>query len=376
MIPYVISTFLSCFFIWLGTHDCTKNKRINIWVILAIVIPSVLAGGRDVTVGTDTSIYGVPFFSYALQRNFESYMATAGGDPLWLVLVYGLSRITTDVFWELFLIEFVIMFFTYKGLKQYDLGKYTWIGFLVFHLMFYSFTLNLMRQFVCLSIVFYSFRFVKEHRWKAYFLICFSLIFIQKTAVIAMLIYPMYHLTTGIYEDGFMRRIKLPGKKYLFKLLVIIGACMTVMFSSNAIVYISNLLGAFTSQVEYLTGSYNIVWRNLVYMLPLLAVALLYEKKVTKNNGDFSFFTLLLIVYIILWQLQGVSRESYRVGFYFGYFLIVSIPLLIKNVRGRENRMILFSMIFILMMAFYVDYFVVHLYNETYPYTSQMLGIG
>ena len=111
-------------------------------------------------------------------------------------------------------------------------------------------------------------------------------------------------------------------------------------------------------------------------MLPLLAVALLYEKQVTKYNGDFSFFTLMLIVYIILWQLQGISRELYRVGFYFGYFLIVSIPLLIKNVRGRENRMILFSMIFILMVSFYVDYFVMHLYNETYPYTSQMLGIG
>ena len=376
MIPYVISTFLSCFFIRLGTRDRMKNKRINIWIVFAIVIPSVLAGARDITVGTDTSIYGVPFFTYALQRSFESYMVTAGGDPLWLLLVYGLSRITTEVFWELFLIEFVIMFFTYKGLKQYDLGRYTWIGFLVFHLMFYSFTLNLMRQFVCLSIVFYSFRFVKEHRWKTYFLICLILMLIHKTAVIAILLYPMYHLTTGTYEDRFMSKVRLPFKEYLFKMLVIMSACITVMFASKAIVYISNLLGTFTSQVDYLTGSYNIVWRNPIYMLPLLAVALLYEKQVTKYNGDFSFFTLMLIVYIILWQLQGISRELYRVGFYFGYFLIVGIPLLIKNVRGRENRMILFSMIFILMVSFYVDYFVMHLYNETYPYTSQMLGIG
>ena len=65
-----------------------KNKRINIWIVFAIVIPSVLAGARDITVGTDTSIYGVPFFTYALQRSFESYMVTAGGDPLWLLLVY------------------------------------------------------------------------------------------------------------------------------------------------------------------------------------------------------------------------------------------------------------------------------------------------
>lgn len=376
MIPYVICTILSCFFIRMGTRDNMKAKRINIWVILALLIPSILAGARDISVGTDTSTYGVPFFTYALQRSFESYMATAGGDPLWLILVYGLSRLTANVFWELFLIEFAILFFTYKTLKQYDLGKYTWIGFLVFHMMFYSFTLNLMRQFVSLSILLYSFRYIKEHKWKRYFLICFILFFIQKASIIALFLYPIYHLTTGNYADRFMRKSGFPYSRFLFKCIIIVGACLVVVFSGELIVYVSNLFGAFTAQVQYIEEGQTIVWRNLVYMLPLLAFMLIFGKGLAKRNPDFSFFTLLLVVYIILWQLQGISRESYRVGFYFGYYIIVSIPMLIKDIKKKDNRVGLFCLIFILMAAFYVDYFVVHLYNETYPYTSALLGIG
>lgn len=376
MIPYAICTILSCFFIRMGTSDSMKSKKINIWVILAILIPSILAGARDISVGTDTFTYGVPFFTYALQRSFESYMATAGGDPLWLILVYGLSRLTTDVFWELFLIEFVIMFFTYKALKQFDLGKYTWIGFLVFHMMFYSFTLNLMRQFVSLSVLLYSFKYIREHKWKRYFLICFVLFFIQKTSVIASFLYPIYHLTTGNYEDKFMRKSRFPYSRFLFKCIIIVCACMVVVFSGELIVYVSNLFGAFTSQVQYITESRTIVWRNLVYMLPLLALMLIFGKGLAKRNPDFGFFTLLLVVYIILWQLQGISRESYRIGFYFGYYIIISVPMLIKGIKKRDNRVALFCLILILMSAFYVDYFVVHLYNETYPYTSTLLGIS
>lgn len=374
MIPYIINTVLSCFFVYLGTREEKKRRRL-IWIILAIFIPSVLAGARDASVGTDTAVYGVPYFKYALNRNFENYMLTAGGDTLWLLFVYGISRITTEVFWELFLIEVVIMFFTYNALRQYNLGKYTWVGFLVFHLMFYSFTLNLMRQFVCVSIVLYSFKFVKEHKLKQYLLICCILFFIQKTAIMAIVLYPMYHLIIGGYQSGFLKNIKFSYKKFMFKCLIIIGTCMVVLFASKWIPFISNLLGTFTSQVKYLT-SYNFVWRILIYMLPLAIIMLIFEKNVSHNNSEFEFFNLLLIIYIVLWQLQGISRESYRIGFYFGYFIVISIPMLIKEMRKSSNRVIILGILFVIMIVFYLDYFVVHMYNETYPYTSTLLGIG
>lgn len=376
MIPYIVNTALSCFFIYLGTRDERKHKKINLWVVLAILIPSILAGARDISVGTDTAVYGVPFFTYALDRTFTNYMATAGGDPLWLILVYGLSRITTDVFWELFLIEFVIMFFTYKALKQYDLGKYTWIGFLVFHLMFYSFTLNLMRQFVCLSVILYSFKFVKQHKLKWYLLICCILIFIQKTAVVAIALYPMYHFTTGNYLSLFLERAKIPQGKFICKAIIVTGACAVVMFASRWIVYFSDLLGSFSSQVMYMQDEFNFVWRILIYLMPLCVLMLIFEKDIVVRNRDFEFFVLLLIVYIILWQLQGISRESYRMGFYFGYFLVISIPVLIKELKRKSNRVIVLCLSIFLMGAFYIDYFVVHLYNQIYPYTSALLGIG
>lgn len=376
MIPYIVNTVLSCFFMYMGTKNRRKKRKVNLWVVFAILIPSILAGARDISVGTDTSIYGIPFFTYALSRNFKNYMLTAGGDPLWLVCVYGISRITTNVFWELFLIEFIILFFTYKALKQYDLGKYTWIGFLVFHLMFYSFTLNLMRQFVCLSIILYSFKFIKQCKFKVYFVICCILVFIQKTAIVAITLYPIYHLVTGNYEEGFLKHIKILNKKFIFKGIIITGTCLVVIFASNWIVLISNLTGLFSSQVEYMHGGYDFIWHILIYLLPLCVLMLVFEKYVIPYNHDFEFFILVLIIFTILWQLQGISRESYRMGFYFGYFLVISIPALIKEIKRKSNRRIVLCALLFLMTAFYIDYFVIQLYNETYPYTSTLLGIG
>ena len=268
------------------------------------------------------------------------------------------------------------MFFTYKALKQYDLGKYTWIGFLVFHMMFYSFTLNLMRRFVSLSVLFCSLKYIREHRWKRYFIVCLILFFIQKTSIVALILYPIYHLTTGNYEDKLKYKIELSHIRFFFKCIIIIGACLGVIFSGELIVYISNLFGSFTSQVKYVEENQTIIWRNLVYMLPLLALMLLFGRDLAKRNDNFSFFILLLSVYIILWQLQGISRETYRISFYFGYSIIVSIPMLIKDIKKKENRIGLFGLIFVLMATFYVDYFVIHLYNETYPYSSTLLGIS
>lgn len=48
-----------------------------------------------------------------------------------------------------------------------------------------------------------------------------------------------------------------------------------------------------------------------------------------------------MTLYIILWQLKGLNRERYRVTFYFGCFMVISIPEMIRHIRRKEDRMIL-----------------------------------
>lgn len=377
MVPYVINTTLSCLFVFLGTRDETHKKKINIWVVLAIFIPAILAGARDYTVGTDTLVYGVPFFDYALKTDFQHFVNNIwGGDLLYNISVYFVSILTNDVFWLFFLIETTILFFTYKSLIQYELGRYTWIGFLVFHLLFYSFTLNLMRQFICISIEVYAFKYIKQHKLTIYCLICMILFFVQKTALLGLLIYPMYRIISEGYFDLYRVRVKTETLKLVVKILIVACVCITIVFGRDLIIHINELFdGAFFSQVQNIGDSFNFVIKILIYMLPILFVLLFYSKSISQNQKDFEFFVFLIVLYVLFWQLQGISKESYRVGLIFGYFLVIAIPLLIKNIVLFREKVLIFLFLTAIMIVFYFDYFVVNLYNETYPYTSELLGI-
>lgn len=377
MVPYVINTILSCFFVFLGTRKETRKKNVNVWIILAILIPSILAGARDYTVGTDTLVYGVPIFDYALQTDFEHFINNVwGGDFLYNIFVYFISTLTNDVFWLFFLIEVTILFFTYKSLDQYELGKYTWIGFLVFHLLFYSFTLNLMRQFICISIEVYAFKYIKQHKLIRYSLMCVILFFVHKTALLGLLIYPMYRIVFEGYFDLYRIRIKTESLKFGMKILMCLCVCASIVFAQELIIFINELFdGAFHAQVREIQGSFNFVIKILLYMLPILFVLLFYSKDILQNQVEFKFFVFLIVLYVLFWQLQGTSRESYRVGLLFGYFLVIAVPLLIKNISMFRDKTLVFLFLTVIMIAFYCDYFIFSLYNETYPYTSELLGI-
>ena len=361
----------------MGTRSERERKRkVNIWIILAILIPSIIAGARDEAIGTDTLTYGIPLFRTANNRNFMEYMMAGGAEPLYMIFVYLVAIFTNDVFWELFIIEFVCLLFTYKGLKSAGLKQYVWIGFLVYHLMYYSFSLNLMRQFMCLSILLYAFKFVRNSDFKKYFIIVILLCFIQRTSIVGVFIYPIYHICyTDSIKNGVIRRF---ATKYrvLFEIFIILSTCLVISLSSFLIKDISSLLPNYAVHMSNMMNTnHRIIWRNVYYMVAIIIPLFLYKNILTHVDGNFEFYFIMLIVSAILWQLQGVSTEVYRISFYFGYYIILAVPTIISKGKRFLDKVLIFTYYLVIMLLYNYDYFVIHLYNQTYPYTSKLLGI-
>ncbi len=78
MIIYIVVFFISIVFFWLSENvkmkDNNRGKIIrNICVFCAILIPSLLAGFRDDSIGTDTKAYKDFFYySYTLDSVKEA----------------------------------------------------------------------------------------------------------------------------------------------------------------------------------------------------------------------------------------------------------------------------------------------------------------
>lgn len=371
---YFASMIISCLFTYLGTRK--NDKYLNIWIVLAIVIPCIVAGARDTSIGTDTMTYIVPLKNYANQvPNLARFMLYGNAEPGFLLYVYFVTKWTNHLFWICFGIELFCMVFVYLALRDNGVGKYTWIGMLVFHLMFYSFTLNLVRQFMGLSVGLYSFKYIKSRKWKTYCFISILLtILIHRISFILLFIYPIYWLSVGKTESTSIIYKFFRKYRKLSRILIIFGACTVVLFAAQIITIVSVLFNRFQGQVENIKV-FSITWTNLLFMFPFVIIFFMYRRPLIEKNPDFGFYNLALIISVILWQLQGLSKESYRVTFYFQYFLVLMIPLCIKNIRVRSNRFALLCIFTISMVAYYINYFVINLYNETYPYTSKLLGI-
>lgn len=373
MTIYIISTALSCLFVYLGTRREKRKKKI--WIILSIIIPCIVAGARDSTVGTDVEVYLLPLYNYApYADNVFTYLLVGKAELGFVLLIYILTNLTHSMFWVLFFIELWCMYFTYRALVDNDAGKYTWLGFLVFHLMFYSFTLNLMRQFMSIALGLYLYKYIKQKKSKKYFLyVTLSMIFIHYTSFVYYFIYPLYWICTNTIDD--VSIVKRVSKKYkrLLEVLIVVGTCNVVIFASQLMRAIALILGKYQGQVDEI-GTFSITWINIFFMLPILFILILFHKNNIRFNPDFGFYIMSILMSTILWQLQGLSRESYRISLYFEYFLILAIPLFMKNITGK-NRLIIGSIYTIIMCAYYYSYFVDNLFNETYPYTSSLLGI-
>ena len=79
--PYLIVFSLSVFLFWLSQK--TKGSLCFILVACALLIPSLLAGFRDNSVGTDVMVYGYYSFRGALESGLQEYLiSSASYHPL------------------------------------------------------------------------------------------------------------------------------------------------------------------------------------------------------------------------------------------------------------------------------------------------------
>lgn len=375
LVPYILCTGFSCLCTFIHAHLPRSKKKIDIWIALAIIVPCILAGARDFGVGTDTIVYGNSVFYYACSHSFfDFYRHNLGVEPLYLLLVYSISVFTHNIFWQYFVIELIIIVFTYFALADNGVERHSWVGMLVFHLMFYSFTLNLMRQFIAMSIILWGFRYVREQKIFKFCIVTLIAYLFHQTGVVGFSIYIIYTLTViNRFKSRWLNTLIIKFR-WLWNILMI-GACFAVIyFARYVFTFISSFKSSYVRQILNLK-SYRVSLASLVFMFLFTAAFIFFSHILTCESKSHKYYSILFILSTILWQIQGISAESYRVVLYIWYFSILAVPDLLKKIQKRTNRYVVILFYILFLNLYYYWLFVVQLYNNTYPYTSRILGI-
>lgn len=105
--------------------------------------------------------------------------------------------------------------------------------------------------------------------------------------------------------------------------------------------------------------------------LTVMPFILQYRRDV-KLDRDYNFYTMVLIMSTILWQVTGVSQESYRVILPLWGILMIAVP---KLITVSKYTIVIFGYYIVLGILYFIILFVRLGVNNIYPYASRILGV-
>ena len=196
---YIAVFLVSCIFFWLS-EKCKSGFSKNFFAVIAILVPCILAGMRADTIGTDVKVYVEPlynaakqstsFFSYMNQRWFYiwRYKYVYDFEIGFILLVYLIEKIGGSIGLVLFFIHILVLSPIYLGLKRINKRYPIWLGMLVFYMLFYNTSLNMMRQWIAMSILFYGLCYLLEHKKKKYFIVVIAACLFHTSALVGFAI--------------------------------------------------------------------------------------------------------------------------------------------------------------------------------------------
>ena len=375
---YIVCFFLSALFAYFDTRD-EQKKNIGALGWIAILLPAVLAGLRDFSVGTDTVTYVKTFHKIAGQTFTQFVTAKDYMEIGFRFLFFIVSRFTDDPHWALFAAHLFIMIFIYKGLRDNGARSYTWLGLTVFYLMFFSTSLNIIRQYMAAAIIVWGFGYVKKEKILKWFLAVVLASLFHKTAIVTIFIYFLFQIfiisTDTTYNNGTAHRIR-PEYKIVISVCILAGALGVFLCARPLIRLVHEITGKFSVQAntirDYFAIDFYSIVRNLEFIIPFL----LFRKSEANKNGDCDFYSMVFALCMILGQLGMVSYNAARIIEPYLIQLVLAVPILISRLNNKTNKIAVSAYYLLLSGWVYINNFVIKGYTEVIPYTSKILGIG
>lgn len=383
MYIYILAFFLSSFLFYISTKF-EKRKIIQILlVITALLIPCLLAGLRSENIGTDVKVYVRPLFNCAKKASSIKEFYSLGWSIIYRIkkvyeyeygfsfLIYIITKIFKNIQCVLFFIQALTVVPIYLALRKYE--KYNdkiWLGMLMYYFIFFSFSLNAMRQMIGIAIVFYAFSILingKKKDWLFLLLVLVATLF-HKSSLLGLLIYISYKLI--LYQDKININVKI-GKYNisLFKLLLIfliIGGIF-IVFNRDLLLSLLTAFGL-DKYSGYLANQISISYLQIVIRIPLIYFYVTQYKNMVKQNKNYTIFLVIFIIDLLVSNLSSSGKNSSRISVIFNFFTIISIPILSSVSKNNKlnilnkTAIICYSMIY-----WYVIYIYLGACN-VYPY--------
>lgn len=326
-ITVYIAVPIFCF--WIAKFSERFNKKQGVWWI--VILLSLVAGLRAVSVGIDTKTYemafelvgsGVMQGVYGMEKSFLyicKFLLCIWNHPNFLYTVFA------------FISHGLVLFRIWKD-REYI--SFHWSVF-AYYILFFAFSLNGMRQFVAVAIVFYATDFIKEGKYVRFIAAVFVAAMFHSSAMVG--------IAYLFFEIIFIRFFNQKRKLIVFLLLVVGGV---LGFS-----IVSGLLNIYSKYFEHQAASVGLMM--VVKLVLLIFSVVVIERPTDKNEYYYLSHRLNYFVGLLLNSLNYIFLYMGRIGLYFYLFEAVYIGYLFQS-KNRKKWMIWFKFIYVVLLLYYL----------------------
>ena len=332
--------------IFLNKHK--KALCISLFVLLLFFITF-----RNVDAGsTDTGAVYIPLFNKLKQLEFPYILRniTDFGDSVVFTIFTKLTSYIGNYRFYLFTIS--LLFIGSISYFIYRYSEHPLLSFVVFFSLYYVLGFYLLRQIISLSILLFSYRYLKDRKIFKFSIIVILASLFHSSALIFLLAYPVYNIKLNYKRIIYI----LPIIVIIFVLAPHILDGLVKIFPHNE--YLSNL-NAYQVSDGWLAP--------LAFFSILSVVSAYFSLKFDKS--DISKLTMLLILGTVFIALTNSIGEFYRISIYFTIFSIIIIPNLIEGIFKMETRNLASAIITIVFVAYF--FFIVVSQNDAINYYLQ-----
>ncbi len=379
MAPYIICFLMTGIFAMANDHFLKKKAKslVIITAIFIIIIPAILAGVRSYSIGTDVNFYVLPSFNLA--TNFHSINDWIGtfNNPMYptgrmekgfLLLVYLISRISTDGHFLLFVIATIIDFFIYFSLYQLRTICSVFIGEVVFLFTQYNASFNMARQSISMAICLYAFSILLTNQNKKYmkFFIWVIIAMQFHTAAVLSIFYLLIYII--LRKQNSMSLLK--------KSSLVIGLMLLVLLFVPTVQYLVKIGILNAHYLDYLSSDVSGAAAGSISILSLLIYSsgyiplILGAKYLDKYKN---IFILMAIMDVAFMGLATVSFYLYRIAAYFMIIRVVSLSQKsLYSLKPQDsiltNPYVLWVGTIILYVMYFVYFTVLLNWHQTFPF--------
>lgn len=346
-----------------------KKKKALVMIGIAVLIPAILAGIRDYTIGTDIATYGHWLFIAAKRTTNPILFArtNASIDFLYSVLVYCTAHLFDSEHWLYFFTGVLIYGFTMAGIYRYRKDISISMAWICFLFLFYGDTLNAMRQCIAMSILLFSFSYFQTGDKLKFCLLSVAAFFFHSTAVIIVVF-------VGVYA--------LLEKRNSLKMRIGILTGVTVILLEYAkiikfVVNIGLLNEKFLKYGAQIGSGFSL--NPIIIRLPYLAFIFLFyssyvgrKEKIKKTFAD--YMIIMLLFEMLTAEMRTINSILYRLSLYFGMYRYIGMGRLVKTLKANNRAFVTWG-IWILLIVTWIYQNVVQGNNQIYPFTSELIGI-